>query len=427
MGIDKSGYAIHIIGAGVSGLIAALVLEKHGYAPTILEATDSVGGRVKSDVINGIPLDYGFQVVLTAYPMVKKYLDIDALSPYFFDSGAMVYTYGHMAKIGDPLRHPNLLLPTLFSAVASFGDKIKIFKLQQELKKKSIKSIFEAPEQRTLSYLEDKGFSQKVISTFFIPFFSGIFLEGQLATSSRMFEFVYKMFSEGQAMIPQKGMGAIPQQLQSKLNQTKISFNTKVAKVSNGHIHLEDGNTLDSHFTIIATDASTLVSNLRKQELKWKRCDTLYFEVPKMTSKSKLIGLVADEGALVNNIVRLSQLFELNHKRDVLSVTVVKEHHLSDEELLGKVTEELKRILQVQELQFLKHYPIQKALPEVSNLKNELSPEETRLTTQIFLAGDYLLNGSLNAAMKSGEQAALGVIHLLEESPDLAQFTSEYL
>ena len=77
--MEKSAYKIHIIGAGISGLIAAQILENHGYHPTIIEASSAVGGRVKSDVLKGYTLDRGFQVLLTSYPAAKKYLNYDAL------------------------------------------------------------------------------------------------------------------------------------------------------------------------------------------------------------------------------------------------------------------------------------------------------------------------------------------------------------
>ena len=67
-----------------------------------------------------------------------------------------------------------------------------------------------------------------MIQTFFKPFFSGIFLEPNLDTSSRMFEFVYKMFGEGLAVLPKAGIQAISNQLKDNLKKTKILLNTKV-------------------------------------------------------------------------------------------------------------------------------------------------------------------------------------------------------
>ncbi|MGD1946406.1 MAG: FAD-dependent oxidoreductase [Croceivirga sp.] len=425
--MDKSDYKIYIIGAGVSGLIAALGLEEKGYSPIVLESTAGIGGRVKTSYEDKVPLDHGFQVLLTAYPMVRKYLDIDALGPCYFDSGAAIHCKGEVTQIGDPLRNPYLFFPTLVSNAATIKDKMRIFLLQCELKRKSIDEIFDAPEQTTLQYLKDKGFSDVVIRRFFLPFFSGIFLEHELSTSSRMFEFVYKMFGEGRAMIPKKGIAEVPYQLRSQLVRTKIHLNNEVVEVNDGNIVLQNGKRLASHFTIIATDANNLVKNLRKQHIAWKKCDTLYFKVAVSKSRRSLIHLVADGNTLINNVVFVSNQLNLNGSNEVISVTVVKPHAHHIEILKEKVAHELRQLFGFTSLEFIKHFPIVNALPDISNLKNDVPPEETRLTTRIFLAGDTLLNGSLNAAMKSGERAAQGVVNLLEKSPDLAQFTSEYL
>ena len=75
--MKKQDYKIHIIGAGVSGLIASKVLEDNGYKPIIIEAADRAGGRVKTDIVEGYQLDHGFQVLLTAYPSAQKYLNFE--------------------------------------------------------------------------------------------------------------------------------------------------------------------------------------------------------------------------------------------------------------------------------------------------------------------------------------------------------------
>ena len=160
----------------------------------VIEASDRVGGRVKTDRIDGYQLDHGFQVLLTAYPAVQKYLDYDALELQKILPGASIFKGGHQKIIGDPLRCISLLFPTLLSGIGNLSDKVKILKLNQKLKNKSMSAIFSETEQSTLAYLTDFGFSKEIISDFFKPFFSGIFLETQLETSSRMFEFVYKMF-----------------------------------------------------------------------------------------------------------------------------------------------------------------------------------------------------------------------------------------
>ena len=405
--------SIHIIGGGISGLIAARVLEEHGLSATIIEATDRLGGRVKTDVIDGYSLDHGFQVLLTAYPAAKKYLDFDALALQEFLPGSAIFKNGKQKIIGDPLRNLSLLLPTLVSGIGTVNDKLKILALNRRLKKKSIQNIFAEKEQTTISYLENIGFSEAIITDFFIPFFSGIFLENKLETSSRMFEFVYKMFGEGNAALPKDGIQAIPKQLFEKLKNTTCVFNTKVKSLENGNIKLESGETLKSNFTIIATQASGLVSNLKNQATLWKSCDTLYFEVAKREIRKPLIGLIAAPYALINNIFYHTSLqTSATATKELLSVTVVNRQNLTNKQLVAKVQKELKELCNIDSCTFIKQYNIPMALPKLQDIQYEMLPSETRLTETIFLAGDTQLNGSLNAAMIAGERAALEVINL---------------
>ncbi len=414
--MEKNSTKIVIIGAGISGLVAALTLEEEGYAPTIYEASDRVGGRVKTDVVEGYQLDHGFQVLLDAYPMAQKYLDFDALQLQQFLPGAQLFKNGKSEIIGDPLRSFSLLFPTLFSKVGNFNDKLKVLQLNANLKKKSLETIFKEPETTTLDYLKSFGFSEEMITDFFKPFFSGIFLEPELATSSRMFQFVYKMFGSGLAVLPKAGIGAIPMQLAERLTQTKIHFNSQVETCTDEKITFSNGKSVHPDFTIIATDASPLVPNLRKQQLHWHSCDTLYFTTNSKVINKALIGLITDQGALINNIFYHTALeMEQRGEKELLSVTIVKKHDLSEYQLIQKVKEELFQFANITTNRYLGRYAIPKALPNLKDIRNQVVPTETRLMQGTFLAGDYLLNGSLNAAMTSGEMAAKGVIEAIEK------------
>jgi len=413
----KKDIKIAIVGAGVSGLIAAQVLESQGYSPTIYEASDRAGGRVRTDVVADYQLDHGFQVLLDAYPMAKKYLDYKPLELGQFLAGATIFKNGEEVTLGDPLRNISLLLPTLLSGIGTWSDKWKIFTLNRELKSKSLESIFAEPETSTLSYLKNKGFSEAIINDFFRPFFSGIFLEPNLSTSSRMFQFVYKMFGTGNAVLPKAGIAAIPKQLVSKLSNTTIVYHSKITGCADGKLVLADGKQVVVDYTIIATEASHLVPNLRNQELNWKSCDTLYFKTKERSIQKPLIGLITDSEALINNIFYHSSL-PMAHKgvEQLLSVTVVKAHTLNEKELVQRVKEELASLCHITGTTFLKRYLVKKALPDISNIQYQMAPSETRLTPKTFLAGDQHLNGSLNAAMLSGELAAKAVIEAITET-----------
>ncbi|GAA4272019.1 FAD-dependent oxidoreductase [Aquimarina gracilis] len=423
----KSDYKIYIVGAGISGLIAANVLEQSGYHPIIIESSNSPGGRVKTDFIENYQMDHGFQVLLTAYPAAQKYLNLEKLFLQRFLPGAVIFCDGEQKIIGDPLRNLSLLFPTLVANVGSISDKLKILKLNKILKKTTIKAIFDEEEESTHSFLQEFGFSNEIIEQFFRPFFSGIFLEPDLQTSSRMFKFVYKMFGEGSAAIPKSGIAEITNQLVAKLDNTTFLFNTSVKKVEEGKIILGNGKDLVSHFTIVATEPSTVVPNLKNQQVDWKSCDTLYFEVKSRVIKKPLIGLVADQDSIINNICYHTVLqTSLKPKNELLSVTIVKEHDLDEIALIKKVKIELKKYCNIEVDRFMKRYKINRALPDLSNIQYEVLPSETKLTPSIFIAGDQQLNGSLNAAMISGERAALGVIDTLENGLVVEEFTSEF-
>lgn len=101
-------------------------------------------------------------------------------------------------------------------------------------------------------------------------------------------------------------------------------------------------------------------------------------------------------------------------QKELLSVTVVKKHGLSDDALKRRVQEELQKYCGADSYRFIKHYAIAQALPKLKGLQYEQLPSESRLVSGVFLAGDTQLNGSLNAAMISGESGGLAVLQALE-------------
>lgn len=398
---------MYIVGAGVSGLIAAFELEQAGHRVVVIERSGEVGGRVKTVQAAGASLDLGFQVLLSAYPLANKYLDMDGLNLRRLASGALVYAGGSTHLIGDPLRDWKVLLPTLFAGVGSIGDKLKILKLNKRMKAKSIEAIFSSPETTTQQYLEDFGFSSRIIDRFFKPFFSGIFLEPDLRTSSRMFEFVYKMFGEGYATIPEAGIGAISDQLKAKLSRTEFRFNTEVAKVTSDRIQLASGETLPHAGVIIAAPPAPLLEGFKGNPTAWKSCMCVYFEVDRTNIPTETIALLAEPGHLSNNLYAYT---DAASGKTVLSVTTLKYAGKPDQEVLGTIEQEIKRFAGVKQATYLHHFPIPQALPDRTDLRMTTAPEDLLVQDNVVLAGDHLLNGSLNAAMESGYLAAQALL-----------------
>lgn len=408
----KEKREIYIIGAGVSGLIAAFELEQAGYQPIVIEQTDEVGGRVKTLYEKGYALDLGFQVLLSAYPLAKKYLNMDKSEFVKLESGALIYANNKSYRIGDPLRNLNVLIPTLLADIGSFGDKMKILKLNLKLRQKSLEEIFESPETTTQDYLIEFGFSSKIIERFFKPFFAGIFLEPNLSTSSRMFEFVYKMFGEGYATIPHLGIGEISKHLKNKLSHTQFIFNTAVEEVTKDRIALRSGESKSHHGVIIAVNASEILADsVENKEVAWKSCMCVYFEVDQTNIPDKTIALISDSGNYSNNLYAYQ---EPKTNKTILSVTTLKHEGKTDREVIDTVSTEMKKYTGASQVTYIQHYRINQALPDIQELSMTASAETNRPFENVFLAGDYLLNGSLNAAMESGRLAAMGLIESKE-------------
>ena len=411
--IRESKIKIHIIGAGVSGLIAAKVLEESGYSPTLIESSNDVGGRIKTFIKEGYQLDRGFQVLLTEYPQAKKHLDYKALKLQKLVPGTSIFVKNKQCIIGNPIRSISLLIPTLFSEIGTVSDKLKILKLYAYLRFKSIEKIFLSKELKTIDYLKKFSFSKKIINGFFKPFFAGIFLETELSTSSRMFEFVFKMFAQGDVAIPESGIQEIPYQIANKLTKTNFIFNTKVDKISDGEIILKNKNKIKSDYTIIATEVKNLIDGHNFSSIKWKSCTNFYFETDKKSLMSDLIGLVPGNNTVINNIFFVSGIkTKITGPKGLLSVTVIDSKSFSNSDLIDRVKYELKKYCGINVIRLISQFNIPKSLPDLKNISSTKKLSEFQISDTIFLAGDHKLNPSLNAAITSGEMSALQLIKI---------------
>ena len=85
------------------------------------EASDGVGGRVRTDRVDDFLLDRGFQVLLTAYPEARDALDYRELELHPFYPGAMVRTGDRLVTVADPFRRRWDGLRTALAPVGSLA------------------------------------------------------------------------------------------------------------------------------------------------------------------------------------------------------------------------------------------------------------------------------------------------------------------
>jgi phytoene dehydrogenase-like protein len=403
---------ITIIGAGISGLTAAIYLCQKGYKVQIIEASDRAGGRIKTDIIDGFRLDRGFQVLLTEYPEAKALLDYKKLKLKRFLPGATVLYDGGQFEIADPFRRPTALFATLFAPVGTLKDKINTLFLKNKLVKITIPNIFKQPEVDTISQLENYGFSQKMINRFYKPFFSGIFLENDLKTSSNMFDFIMKMFSEGDAAIPELGMEEIPKQLVAMLPKDSILYNTKVSAIENKKIICENGKEIKTDLVVIATEAIGLASAyISKEKQNFHQVTNVYFKA-KITPTEKAVVVLnaSTDKKWVNNLTVMSNVSNKYAPKEKVLITVSYNGipTIDDSTLAENIKKELKKWYgnQVKDWKMIKTYRINYALPNQEKVSNEVSNSDIKINENLFICGDHLMNGSINAAMKSGRMVS---------------------
>jgi phytoene dehydrogenase-like protein len=405
---------VAIVGAGVAGLCAALQLQEENLQVQVFEASDAVGGRIKTDKVDGFLLDRGFQVFLTAYPEAQRWLNYEALGLKHFDAGAISYYDEKMYSVYDPYRHPWQALRTALVPFAGLKDAFALRALHQHAHAKSIAKLLAETEMSSDAWLRKWNFRKSLVYALIKPFFTGVFLDHELATSSRMFTFLLKMFSEGYASLPEQGMQAIPEQLASRLQPQELHLNTAVTKIEKNKLTLSNGERIQARAIIVATDGTTAARLLNLPQIAPQRHNgtrCLYFSAEKPPIEQPLLVLNGSGNGIVNSLC-VPSLVNPNYgteERDLISVTtVVPTDHLNDEQLLVEVKKELRHWFK-KEVRFWDHlrtYTIPDALPFCPTI-NPLQKEQIKpVLPSIYLAGDYTNYPSMNGAMEAGRLVA---------------------
>ncbi|NJP04304.1 MAG: FAD-dependent oxidoreductase [Chloroflexaceae bacterium] len=414
-----------LVGAGIAGLTCARLLHEAGRQVILFEASDAVGGRVRSDSVDGYTLDRGFQVLFDAYPAVQRQLNMAALHPRFFEPGAIVCIEGQRAILTDPLRERpgSNLIATLLTPVLNPLDKIRTLLLARELSHTTIEAIISGPDQSTWDYLRERGLSEKAIKTFFQAFLGGIFLDRSLHTSAKNAMFTLKMLADGHTLVPALGMAAISQQLAMPLQAAgKIQLHTRVERLLYQDkrvigVGLEDGREVLANSVVLATTApeAARLSNLNLSR-DYVQTTTVYFGGHIRLYHQKKLLLHAAPDAFVNNAMLLSNVAPeyAPSNRHLLSATLLGIPTLDDDEIYARTLADLRLMwcgneraqLALETYQPLAIYRIEQAQFMQPPGVHPTLPNNATEQPGLFLAAEFTEASSINAAMISGEKCA---------------------
>lgn len=404
--------SVVLIGAGIAGLTCATYLQQRGIDVLLLEAGDGVGGRVRTDELAGFRLDRGFQILLTAYPEAERLLDYGALDLKAFRSGALIHHErdNEWMALLNPFKEPQRVLTTLTAPFGTLADKLRIVELLRRVQGMSTADFFAQDATTTLAYLDEMGFSERIITRFFRPFFGGVFLEDALTTSSNFFEFCFKMFFLGDAAVPALGIGQIAQQLAARLPAAGIRLNCPVERVSGNRVQLASGETLTAEAVVLAVDAdqaTRLLGQPPLPETAFNHTVCTYFSAPASPLPRKLLMLNPKRSSAIHNMAVMSDVAPAYAPagRSLISVSTQNLEVVHLDALTERVARELVRWFgdDARHWTHLRSYHLPHALPAYGPSAVHLP---LQLSDTLFQCGDRTAYPSLNAAMQTGRLVA---------------------
>ena len=297
-----------VVGAGLAGLACAADLAAAGAAVTVLEASDAVGGRMRTDRVNpgrrdGFLLDRGFQVFNTSYPQVQRRADLRALRLSAFTPGMLLHTGAGRLRFADPTRRPAEQGDLLRGRLAGPGGLAALASLSARDMLLPARLLKRAPDHSTLAALAGARIPGELIERMFRPFLAGVFLEDQLETSGRFFHLAWRSMLRGTLCLPRRGIQAVPEQLAAGLPPGTVRLETPVRALAGSGVLLADGRELPADAVVVATGAATAEALLPGLAVPGTRTVTTVYHAAPASPLAEPTLLVDTEGEILNTCV----------------------------------------------------------------------------------------------------------------------------
>ncbi|MDQ3616131.1 MAG: FAD-dependent oxidoreductase [Actinomycetota bacterium] len=402
-----------VLGAGFAGLACALPLVRAGLDVQVLEATDAVGGRVRTDRVDGFLLERGFQVLSTAYPEARRVLDYDRLELRRFDRAMDLHVDGATIHLADPLREPSAMLSTVTAPIGGLRDKMALAAYAARAAVLPAQSRSTAADLSARESWRRQGLSDDVVERVLRPFFAGVLLEENMATSRRFVDLMTRMFVRGHSAIPAGGMQRMPEQMSAQLPTGVVHLGVRALELSDDTVHTDKG-AWSARAVVVATDGGSAAALLPGvvEEPAWKGVTTLYHAAPAPPTERATLLVDADSSPVNNTVVLTAAAPSYSSDgRALVSTSLVHgaRRDVADEPTVRRRLAELYRT-STTDWEHLRTYDVARSLPTMSAPHPFRKPvRATSCSGTVYVCGDHRDTSSIQGALVSGRRAAEAV------------------
>ncbi|WP_193609659.1 FAD-dependent oxidoreductase [Nocardioides lijunqiniae] len=409
-----------VVGAGLAGLQCARMLARAGLDVQVLEAADAVGGRIRTDVVDGFLVDRGFQLLNPAYPAVRRTVDVGALRLQAFDAGVAARLDDRLQLLGHPWHEPRLAATTARALATRPGEAARVLRWLARLATGSLRrgrlaTRLAGSHDLSLRASLDRAGVDGVLRRVLERFLTGVVLEDDQSTSAAYALLLVRTFAAASPGLPAAGMQALPEQLATELSG-RISLGQPVEGISGAagaHVVSVAGRTLRARRVVVAAAApeATMLAGVPSTATKgvvtqWFAAD----ELPTPVGLLHVDARVRPSGPVVNtavvssaapsyapagrHLVQASALLP----RDRPAPTE-HELRLHAGELLGAATHGWRSVAR---------HEVRDALPVQDAPFTERRP--VVLDDGLVVCGDHRDTASIQGALVSGARAARAVL-----------------
>lgn len=407
-----------VIGAGLAGLRCAGLLSARGLDVVVLDAADAVGGRQRTDIVDGFRLDRGFQVLNPAYPALRRSVDLTTLALGSFPVGVRVRTIDGMAELRHPVRHPLSITASLRSGLVSGRDAVALARWAGPALVHPLSRL--ARNDVTVREGWDAAGLRGPLRTAVLePFLAGVLAERGGETSNAFARLLVRYFALGRPGLPSQGIAAVPEQLAAHARAAGAGIRLgagaeRMSAFPGGiRVDLTDGDSVGAARVVVAVGPDAVADLTGLARPATNGLQTWWFAATDPPTTSALLtvdGRGRGQGPVVNTVVMTHTVPSYAPAgRHLIAATCLLPHG-GDPAEESDVRRHLGEIwgADVSAWELIRRDDIDDALPaQRAPLR---APRSPRYAERLYIAGDHRDTASINGALVSGERAARAIL-----------------